>query len=582
MINCGTMGNFRCLCWLYSAIMICNCTAVMAQDTELERSVLALTGASSMEDLDEEVMEGFSSLASRQLRVNFASEARMVSSGLFSRYQAASIVDYRRRNGDILSLMELMLVDGFDESTARALAPFVSFDSSGMTAGNSVETESMVRSSARWQDGGDGWNYAAKVRVGDDDRWTAGIAAKSGYGDGKWPPEALSGSMGLYGRGGRWSIVAGDFNTRFGQGLVQWSGFSLSGAQSAAAFARHPSGISPAWTLSPSAVHRGMAVEARFGRTVTSLFASSTATDSPLSFGANVTWLARYGQIGLTGISQGRVSADWRWSFGKIDSFGELAYDASGNASAGIIGCTYNPDYQVRVSALARSYAPSYDGNGAGAFRSSTKTSDEAGGALALDYRKLVFTADMAFHPSKATSQHKAVLKYSPQISENCEMGFKLTSRFRPCDTYVWRNELRAEISRSFPSGFSLRGCGDVCRCRSFSGLAFCEAGYRNENSSKTRYAYARVTLFDVENWDDRIYIYERDIQGAFSVPAYYGRGWSFNIVTMYKWKGRAAVCLRFSYLDYPWMTEKKPGKAELKFQLLVWNLQFHSRFDVG
>ena len=555
-------------------------TPGFAQTIDFDRSVLVLTGASSIEDLDEEVMEKYCSLASHPIRLNIAGETRMVDSGLFSRYQAASLMDYRKRNGDIMSVMELALLDGFDENYARALSQFVSFETSGSLAGTSgapVELEVLNRISAKRQNDSEEWAYASKIRAGDSERWTLGIAAKSGYTDEKWPPEALSGSVALYGRGGRWSIVAGDFNTRFGQGLLKWSGFSLSGVQSAASFARHPSGISPAWTLSPSSAGRGVAGNVRAGRVVLSAYCCHD-----FSCGTNMTVLVRYGQLGLSAVSSGRSSVDWRWSFGKLDFFGELADDFRSNAYAALTGITYNPDYQVKMSALVRCYSPSYDGSGAGAFRSSTKSSDEHGAALALDYKKLVLTSDMAFHPSNGKSQHKAVLKYSPQISEHCELGFRLTSRFRPEDTRSWRNEFRAEMTCSRPSGFLLRGCGDICKCSDVSMLSFFEAGYNLEHGAKALSAFVRTTFFKVDRWDDRLYIYERDVQGAFSVPAYYGRGWSASAVLTCKWRGRAALNLRISALEYPWMAEKKPGKAELKVQLLLWNLKFHSRSDVG
>lgn len=66
--------------------------------------------------------------------------------------------------------------------------------------------------------------------------------------------------------------------------------------------------------------------------------------------------------------------------------------------------------------------------------------------------------------------------------------------------------------------------------------------------------AYLRVTGFVIDNWPDRIYVYERDAPGTFSVPAYYGRGASFSAVGSAKWRFgrldlrlnlRAAVLLR-------------------------------------
>ena len=46
---------------------------------------------------------------------------------------------------------------------------------------------------------------------------------------------------------------------------------------------------------------------------------------------------------------------------------------------------------------------------------------------------------------------------------------------------------------------------------------------------------YLRGTLFFIDEWDDRIYAYERDAPGSFNVPAYYGRGYSLSLVARQK-----------------------------------------------
>ena len=72
-----------------------------------------LSGAGSAEEMDEEELGHFLSFAAHPLPVNNSSRARLISSGLFSPYQIASLEDYRRRNGDILSFSELLSVNGF-------------------------------------------------------------------------------------------------------------------------------------------------------------------------------------------------------------------------------------------------------------------------------------------------------------------------------------------------------------------------------------------------------------------------------------------------------------------------------------
>lgn len=534
-----------------------------AQDARLEDSILALTGASGLEELGEDEMERFQSYEGRPLRLNLAPMSRLVSSGLLTRYQAASLRDYTSRHGDVLSVAELALVDGFGEQTARALEPFVSFETAAAPGTSSqergrVRVEALARGAAKSSEGQADWNAALKCRVGVEDRWELSVAAKSPYGSPVWPPQTLSGSAAVYGRRRLGKLVVGDFNARFGQGLLQWSGFSLSGFSTASAFARHPSGISPAWTLSPGSAHRGVAADFTFGRVCVSTFGAL-----PSLLGGNVTYYARSGQLGVTALSEGKASLDWRWSLGKLDLYGETA--AAREAVAAVAGLTYNPAYGVRISALARVYPADFDSPYAGAVRSSSKTCDERGAALGLDFKSLSVAADAALHPAKGTQQHKVVLKYAPQVSPWLLLGLRLSSRWRPMDGHPWRNEARAEATVTLWEAFSIKGCADFCRCMDLSWATFVECGYKSGTSPELS-VYLRGTAFVVDHWDDRIYLYERDLPGAFNVPAYYGRGCSAFLTSALKWK-RLKLGVRAAVTAYPGMREKKPGKAELKFQ---------------
>jgi len=74
-----------------------------------------------------------------------------------------------------------------------------------------------------------------------------------------------------------------------------------------------------------------------------------------------------------------------------------------------------------------------------------------------------------------------------------------------------------------------------------------------------------------VDNWDDRIYVYERNAPGNYSVPAYYGRGVWGSLFIRFSYK-QTKLYLRASMLRY---AEKQAGsvskrypKTELKVQL--------------
>ena len=111
--------------------------------------VLAVSGASAMEDLDESQMEMYQHLESNPVDINIASRSALLSCGLFTQYQAVSLIEYRSQWGDILSLAELAAVNGFSESFVRAVAPYVSLRSRAPAGSSSAAMERQGAASAR-------------------------------------------------------------------------------------------------------------------------------------------------------------------------------------------------------------------------------------------------------------------------------------------------------------------------------------------------------------------------------------------------------------------------------------------------
>ena len=78
---------------------------------------------------------------------------------------------------------------------------------------------------------------------------------------------------------------------------------------------------------------------------------------------------------------------------------------------------------------------------------------------------------------------------------------------------------------------------------------------------------WLRHGLFRIDDWDDRIYAYERSAPGSFKVPAYYGRGMWTALTLSSKLSRWCKLYLRASATAYPFMQmeKRKPGKAELE-----------------
>ena len=93
-----------------------------AQESAALRLAMYLGGAATEEEADPSLVERLESRLGRPVRIN----SKRLDPELLSPYQRASIADYRRRSGDILSWEELSLVDGFGTEAVKALRPFLS------------------------------------------------------------------------------------------------------------------------------------------------------------------------------------------------------------------------------------------------------------------------------------------------------------------------------------------------------------------------------------------------------------------------------------------------------------------------
>lgn len=85
-----------------------------------------------------------------------------------------------------------------------------------------------------------------------------------------------------------------------------------------------------------------------------------------------------------------------------------------------------------------------------------------------------------------------------------------------------------------------------------------------------------RLAWFRTDDWDSRQYLYERDVLYAFSIPAYYNRGWRHYLLVQYTLNRHADLWLRWARTDARQADSigsdldeiSKPHKTEVKVQL--------------
>ena len=319
----------------------------------------------------------------------------------------------------------------------------------------------------------------------------------------------------------------------------------------------------------------------------------STKKPVELMGGGTIGWFGKSGQVSVSAWAReevsggppkgGKLSLDSRWNFFGADLFGEAAYDIVSSSLAGVLGTSVSLGEGWRLNVVAREYPSLFDGEFSGGVRSWTKTSDERGVALGVERYGAQITADLASKVSaKSKRQCKLFLKVPFQLSETAILSLRMTGRIRPYEEYLkYRTDARLDLDWS-SAGLSARygeSDGDTWKgrfridgilCRSLSGLTYLEGGRKTEKWN----AYLRGTLFIVDNWDDRIYSYERDAPGNFTVPAYYGRGYSVSAVGGRKFragkKNTLKLYFRASTVRYPFMKTPKPSSFEVKAQAVA------------
>lgn len=241
------------------------------------------------------------------------------------------------------------------------------------------------------------------------------------------------------------------------------------------------------------------------------------------------------------------AGVDYRFRVATLNFFGESAY-TSKNGLASVNGILFSPLSTVSVVALWRYYSPKYDTFYANAFAENSRVNNENGfyiGAEIRPFSKWKFAV-------YADSYQFPWLKYgvnAPSIGSD----YLLQADFAPNRTVqmLWR--VKYEQKQKNASVGAIRTQYDYGKAAfryqlnfnsgSFSSKNLLELSYSDSTSKAVSWGFAayqdlsytfaklpltlnaRCMYFDAPNYDNRFYLYEKDILYAFSIPMTYGAG---------------------------------------------------------
>jgi hypothetical protein len=264
---------------------------------------------------------------------------------------------------------------------------------------------------------------------------------------------------------------------------------------------------------------------------------------------------------------------NYRIRTGKFNLFGELAINNALNP-AFLSGFTFIPVSGITMGGLFRYYDPAYDNPFAAAFSKKSQTANETGFFSGIEIEtikklKISFQSDIYKFPwlqygvdfPARGEEYRLRLIYTPSGKSSLNFNFK----FKKQDDAVQNDQNQtqfplAKISLTsriqfqhlvgpceFSSNFEIKSTHNNSRTL---GTAL----WQNFSFYKPDFPVKfdlRWMVFDIPDYDNRIYSYENDVLHAFTIPACYGRGSRLYALIRYTLNNNIDIYLKLAETIY-------------------------------
>ena len=278
------------------------------------------------------------------------------------------------------------------------------------------------------------------------------------------------------------------------------------------------------------------------------------------------------------------VGIDYGFQYSNLNFFGETAMSDNGSMAT-INGLLLALDKDVDMSLVYRNYSKGFQSLQGDAFAESSRPVNEEGiyvGLSARPFRYVRFDGyfDIYKHPwlkfqTDAPSvgrDYTAKITYRPSRSIEVFTYFKnekeaknatdenaVVDYLTETSLTKWRTNLSLKVNKELTLRTRLDLTWFEEDLNKESGyLIYQDIIYRPWESPIA--LTTRFAVFDTDGYNSRLYAYENDILGSFSIPAYYNKGSRFYINAKYRATRNIDVWLRFSQTY--WANQKTFGSG--------------------
>jgi hypothetical protein len=650
----------------------------------LQQQQLEDAAQKSGEDADlSELEEQRAYYLSHKLDINNSSYEELMESDLMNDLQVQELLLHINLYGKLMTAEELQTINGFDLVTIRGLLPYiiVKSESDLMRRGFKeiwrngknqvvIRTQSVLEeqkgfsrksepSDTRYN--GDPLKLYARYRFTFSNQISIGITGEKDAGEQFFKGEQKQGfdfySAHFFLKDKSIKALAiGDYQLKYGQGLVLWSGLATGKSSDVINIKRNAPGIRPYTSVNEFSYLRGGAISYNINKITIDAFVSSKKADASTSIdssadeiligsfvedgyhrttsennkkysiktklaGGNINYRSGqleagvtgfysvfnypleaktdlYNQFDISGKEFNNVGVHYSYNFRSFLFFGETARSGN-NAYATLNGIMAALDPKASFSLMYRNYSKDFELLYNNAFRESDNANERGlyMGVSLIPYKTFTWNSYIDYFtfpwlryqvdaPSKGV-EWLSQLSWAPDKKTIIYIRFKQQDKQEnlngnPIDalsTSRQRN-LRLNASYKISPSFSMQSRVEFNYIKKETlpldnGTVFFQDIKYNRLGSPVSIAL-RYATFDTDDYDTRIYAFENDIPGVFSIPSYYYKGKRAYIMFRYKLMRGIDVWARYGVTVYDNIDVIGSGldeingnhKSDLKLQL--------------
>jgi len=314
--------------------------------------------------------------------------------------------------------------------------------------------------------------------------------------------------------------------------------------------------------------------------------------------------LSHYNQFEFSSRQNFNIGLDYNFTIRNFNFFGEAARSTNGGI-AYLNGVLMSIDPRVSFTVLQRYYQRNYQNLLSNGFSENTMAANEKGIYIGLSAKPTNQTTLTAYYdkfefpwlkyqanaPSKG-NDYTVQLNYTP--SKKLDAYFKIRQRNKEKNKIntgamidylipVRQTNYRFHISYNITPSVKLKNRVELIdykfdKNKTQKGYLL----YQDVTYNKIGKPFSvslRYALFQTDNYDSRIYAYENDMPGSYSIPAYYNRGSRSYILFEYTITRNIVLWFRYSQTFYDNKNTISEGslteiegntKSEIKVQMNI------------